>query len=249
MAAAGQLMRIAREVSRVLPAAFRDLMEGEPASARPQQAEEHERQSDRTGPGDICQPAPAGQSSCSGGAKDTRGAERPRKVEPRHVEFPDEREVKRPLTNKMAVPRLLEQDENPASAKLKISEVVSMMDDCMGAVVSEDADIMRTHIAMAKLLRGPESIRMGRKADMEKWMERRVVGRWSRTVALNAGMPFCRRRLVKEELLRDIRMRDLQEPDSVQQHGTTVCGGWRSCRRPRRSTPLSCSTCCKRLCT
>lgn len=43
------------------------------------------------------------------------------------MEFKDEREVKRRLTSRTTVTRLLEQAENPTSKKLKTGELVVMM--------------------------------------------------------------------------------------------------------------------------
>lgn len=58
------------------------------------------------------------------------------------------------------------------------------MDDCMGAVASEDIDSTEQNIAVAMPLRRPERIGKSRKVEIGKRVERDAVERWSRTEAL-----------------------------------------------------------------
>lgn len=67
--------------------------------------------------------------------------------------------MKRRKSINMVVARLLKQADNPESKKLKTGELAAAMDDCIGAVVSEDVGANDRNIAMATPMRAPESIR------------------------------------------------------------------------------------------
>lgn len=112
------------------------------------------------------------------------------------VEFEDECRVKRRLTSRTTVTRLLEQAEHPESKKLKTGEIVAMIDGCTHATASEKVEKMGQNIAMAEPMRTPEGIPRSRKTEIDKRMERGFVERWSRTEALKTGVPICRSSLV-----------------------------------------------------
>lgn len=76
------------------------------------------------------------------------------------------------MASKTAVARLLEQANTPRSEKSKAGELVAMMDACVVALESDDADSMDQNIATAKPIRNDESIRKSRQADIDKCMER-----------------------------------------------------------------------------
>lgn len=67
-----------------------------------------------------------------------------------------------------------------------------MMDDCMGAGTGEGVEIIDGNMAMAKPMRTPKSTPKGRNAEIDKWMERGVVERWSRTEMLNTVVSVFR---------------------------------------------------------
>lgn len=70
----------------------------------------------------------------------------------------------------------------------------------MGAVASEVVESVDQNVALAKPIRTPESIQTSRKTGVDKWMERGVVERWSRTEAPMKGVPLFRRRWVDNPL-------------------------------------------------
>lgn len=119
MTGTDKLLRIAQEVTRLQPvaASFRGAVACAAKHAEAKQREEHEVRSDGAGARDADRRIPM----------DAEGAEQPREGESRWVEGEDKREVKRWLTSKTSMARLVHRAANPELKKLKSGGLVATM--------------------------------------------------------------------------------------------------------------------------